>query len=87
MAFKMKGFSPFTKNGDNKKVIPTNPTHPEGGDKCIADFLKNHNVTSDQVNTEIYRIAEQSGVPGEDDVDLADWKGVVKSLSKKKLTK
>ena len=78
--------SPMTKNGTQDKKVPSIPTK-EGSDTWRAKFLKDHGITNKQVNDEIYRISVESGVPGEDDVDLADWKNVVINLSKKKSTK
>ena len=78
-----KDRTPMKKNGAQDKKVPSIPTK-EGSDAWRIKFLKDHGVTNEQVNNEIYRIAEESGVPGEDDVDLADWKKVVMNLSKKK---
>ena len=73
MAFKMNGWSAFTK--------PDTPTtNDEGSDAWRAKFLKQHGVTNDEVNAEI----EEIGGGEEDDVDFNDWKALVKKISKMK---
>jgi hypothetical protein len=76
MAFKMSGFSAFTKQTMQGK--PTDDSTTVGGDEWRKDFLKKHNVTNSQVNAEIARIGG-----GEDDIDFEDWKKTVINLSKK----
>tara|TARA_R100000152_G_C6752187_1_gene175880 strand:- start:642 stop:902 length:261 start_codon:yes stop_codon:yes gene_type:complete len=77
MAFKMNGWSAFTKQTMQGK--PTPPTGDEGSDAWRNNFLKQHNVTSSEVNAAINEIGG-----GEDDVDFDDWKALVKKISENK---
>tara|TARA_R100000234_G_scaffold50495_1_gene30253 strand:- start:33 stop:344 length:312 start_codon:yes stop_codon:yes gene_type:complete len=74
MAFKMNGWSAFTKtNGES--TTPDNI----GSDAWRAKFLKEHGVTNSEVNKEMKKIDEE-----EDDVDFDDWKALVMKIKKMK---